>query len=154
MPIVKEIEGNIFTADCQSLVCPVTLQGMLSRGLARKFSLRFNGLSEHYKDLCNTLELQIGQVASYRPDENGKNVILLPTRLNNDVKYPVTLKYIERSLKDLANRYDELNVESLAITPIGCGQSKFCFTREIGPLYYKILDKMTVPITVVHPRRR
>ncbi|MGB8416912.1 hypothetical protein [Paraburkholderia sp.] len=43
---------DIFTSACQALVVPVNVIGVMGKGLAKAFKLRYPGLEEAYRDAC------------------------------------------------------------------------------------------------------
>lgn len=147
MAIVYEGYGNLLTTNIQTTTCPVNVVGVMGAGLARAFRNRTLGLNEKYKQMCHDATLLIGEPQTYHIPESTQQILLFPTK--GHWKENSNLSDIEEGLKNLAERVEELEIESLAIGAIGCGLGGLDFTKEVKPLIVKYLDPLDIEVSIL-----
>ena len=62
---VKEIYGNIFNTQCQVIVNAVNCKGVMGRGIAHEFKLRYPEMFEEYKRYCDEGYMEPGILQLY-----------------------------------------------------------------------------------------
>ena len=53
--------GNIFSTDKQTIVNTINCVGVMGKGIALGFRLRYPEMFERYKDLCKSKQIAIGR---------------------------------------------------------------------------------------------
>lgn len=144
--IRKTYEGDLFDSRCQTLVCPVNTLGTMGKGLALTFKRRVRGLEVAYKEACRLKLLTTERVWLYRP-MSGPQVLCVATK--QEWWKPSKKEYIEASLMNLVERLDELQIESLAIPPVGCGLGQLDYVKCVKPLLMQYLDPLEIPVDIV-----
>lgn len=147
---------NIFDSDCQVLVNPTNIQGVMGAGLALQFAQRYPKMYEVYKLECFMGgSHRMGEMLFYH-DDSGKIICNFPT-----MKYPgqrAKLSDIEAGLKDLRRAIltsqdsDFLStITSIAIPPLGCGYGRLSW-HAVSALIKEILgDLKDVRIDIYPP---
>ena len=110
------------TSSAEALVNTVNTVGVMGKGVALQFKEEFPKNLLKYKEACNSGELTPGELLITRElNSNGEEKIIInfPTKLHwrNPSKY----EYITKGLKKLTKAISELNIKSIAIPPLGCG---------------------------------
>lgn len=115
--MIKYVTGNILNSDAEALVNTVNCEGYMGKGIAYQFKLKYPDNNEAYKKACNRNEVKTGKILVYQEKE--KTIINFPTKdkWRKNSKY----SYIENGMKDLISRLPDLNLKSVAIPPLGCG---------------------------------
>lgn len=138
MTIFDERRGDILESDCQTLVCPVNVVGVMGAGLAKAFANKFPGLLYAYRKACNNNELTVDSLWCYKVNDN-LQVLCFPTKQDwrNDSK----VEWIEHNLMLLADTWDLLGIKSIAIPKIGCGLGGLDWIDDgVYAMLYQYLD--------------
>lgn len=114
--MIKITEDTVFNTEADWIVNTVNCVGVMGKGLALEFALRFPKLKEIYINQCKQRFIKIGKIYSYTID--GLNIINFPTKI--DFKYPSQYDWIERGLKDFVENYKSLGIKSIAFPLLGC----------------------------------
>ena len=109
--------GNILESDTQCLVNTVNCEGYMGKGIAYQFKLRFPENNRDYIKACNNGSLVIGKIHYFWEDE--KLIVNFPTK--DHWREKSKIEYIEQGLSQLTNLINSLNIESISIPPLGCG---------------------------------
>ena len=110
-------DGDIFKDTSEAIINAVNCVGVMGKGIALKFKEKYPDNYIMYKAACNRKEVKIGKMFIYK--ESNKTIINFPTKQHwhNDSK----IEYIKEGLKDLVKALQSLNIESVAMPAIGCG---------------------------------
>lgn len=113
------LERDIFKSGAKALVNPVNCKGVMGKGLALQFKLRFPQNFKLYKQACSDGSLVIGTVfGTRRPD--GFHIINFPTK--NHWKEPSNIQYIIDGLSSMSKYlFKHPEIDSVALPAIGCG---------------------------------
>lgn len=109
-------DNTVFNTNAEYIVNTVNCVGVMGKGLALEFSLRYPDLNKIYIEQCKRNEIKTGQIYDY--NINGTKIINFPTK--NDYKYPSKYKWIEEGLIDFVKKYKDLNIKSIAFPLLGC----------------------------------
>ncbi|MCK5030965.1 MAG: macro domain-containing protein [Thermoplasmatales archaeon] len=110
-----EVKGNIFNSKSQALVNTVNCVGVMGKGIALEFRLRYPEMFEEYQSICENGKLQPGQILQYR---NG-NTWILNFAIKNDWKQPSRVEWIENCLKEFVEIYHVMGIKSIAFPWMG-----------------------------------
>lgn len=146
MAIVYEGEGDLFKSECQVITVPVNTVGVMGKGLALAFKLKYPDLFKVYRELCRSKELRVGVPYLYRQGSD-RDVLLFPTKMH--WKDPSRLEWIEEGLDYVYDTYEELGIESLALPPLGCGNGGLDYLLDVRPVIYQCLDDSDLPVEVL-----
>ncbi len=139
-------KGNIFQSDKQTIVNTVNCVGVMGKGVALEFRLRYPEMFEKYKEFCTNKQITIGKLWLYKPAPFGAHWILnFPTKFH--WKYPSKIEYIDAGLQKFVGSYKEKGIISIAFPLLGThngGLDKL----EVLDLMYKYLELCDIPIEI------
>ena len=116
MSKIKEINGFIFNSRCQTLVNTVNCDGVMGKGLALEFRLRFpDDMFAMYEKFCKQKELSPGRLLLYK--KSNPWVLNFPTKLHWNM--PSKIQYIEEGLRKLSLTYKNKGITSIAFPHLG-----------------------------------
>lgn len=136
--------GDIFTSHMQVLVNPVNTVGVMGKGLAKQFKIRFPLMFEAYKVACDSQDLAIGRLHLYQADD--KWVLNFPTKAH--WRAQSRLEYIEAGLERFIKIYREEGIHSIAFPMLGCGLGGLDWEIEVKPLMERYLKDLDIPIEI------
>lgn len=111
--------GDIFKADCQTLVVPVNTVGVAGAGLALAFKHRYPGWESEYKRSCRGKEYRRHGYWLWDVPDSGQKLLSAATK--TDWRKPSKIEYIDHFCHRLAEQYAEDGIYSIAIPMLGCG---------------------------------
>ncbi len=134
--------GDLLASEAQALVNAVNCEGVMGKGIAYQFKQKFPINYDSYKLLCNNYQFNIGDI--YINKENGKFIINFPTkdRWRKKSEY----SFIEEGLKELRKKIIDLNIKSIAVPPLGCGNGGLIWDKveSLIKIYLSDLDEVTI----------
>ncbi len=140
--------GDIFNSKTQTLINTVNCVGIMGKGIAAEFKKRYPGMYEDYISRCQRGEIKPGIPYLFKTSLFSPQVINFPTK--SHWRAASRVEDIEKGLKILVSKYKEWNVESIAVPPLGCGNGQLLW-ETVGPLIYKYLSKLDIPIKLYAP---
>ena len=139
--------GDILKSRAQTLINTVNCVGVMGKGIALEFKNRFPDMYEDYVQRCERNEVKPGVPYLYKtlfPPQ----IINFPTK--DHWKSISKVSDIERGLQHLVAHYTEWGVTSLAVPPLGCGNGQLEW-RVVGPLIYRFVKDMPIPVEMYAP---
>jgi len=132
-------KGNIFQTTCEALVNPVNCMGVMGKGLAYEFRLRYPDLYQEYKKQCEKNQIQIGKLWIYKA-KDGKVIVNFPTKYH--WKYPSKIEYLEKGLKNFVEIYKQEGITSIAFPVLGSENGKIPLqvALNVMKMYLQNLD--------------
>lgn len=115
--MISYVSKDLFETGADCLVNTVNCEGFMSKGIAYQFKQRYPENDEVYKEACRNGTMQIGTVLCHK--ENDTTIINFPTK--DRWRRPSTMAYIEKGLDAMIQELPHLNVKTIAIPPLGCG---------------------------------
>lgn len=109
--------GNLLESTTDCLINTVNCEGYMGKGIAYQFKIKYPENNKDYIRACKIGELRIGKLHYF--SEDGKIIINFPTK--NKWRMTSKIEYIEQGLDELLSLLPKLNVKSIAIPPLGCG---------------------------------
>jgi O-acetyl-ADP-ribose deacetylase (regulator of RNase III) len=110
-----ESKGNLFNSDAQTLVNTVNCVGVMGKGVALDFRLRFPEMFAAYQKSCANRHLRPGQILPYRKGHPW----ILNFAVKNDWKHPSRIEWVEACLKRFVGNYKQLGITSVAFPWLG-----------------------------------
>lgn len=117
--------GDILKADTQALVNTVNCVGVMGRGIALQFKLKYPENFRAYKKVCDRRELEPGRMfvfdrgELFKEEPGPQYIINFPTKTH--WRPPSKIEYIEAGMEALVKEIQQRDIESIAIPPLGCG---------------------------------
>ena len=144
---MKILVADIFQSKVQTLINTVNCVGVMGKGIALEFKERFPQMYEDYIHRCERKEVRLGEPYLFQS-------LILPQIINfptkDHWKSLSRIEDIEQGLKYLLVHYKEWGITSLAIPPLGCGNGQLEW-RMVGPLIYKYVKQMGIPVEMYAP---
>lgn len=115
------IGRNIFESKAV-LTNTVNCVGVMGKGLALKFKIRYPEMYLDYERKCRSRSVKPGIPYVWRPgteDNINPEIINFPTK--NHWRDPSQLKWIVQGLEIILYSYKEWKMDYIAIPPLGCG---------------------------------
>ena len=138
-------KGNIFLSDKQTIVNTINCVGVMGKGVALEFRLRYPGMYEKYKEFCANKQITIGKLWLYKPVNSEKWILNFPTKIH--WKDPSKIEYLEAGLQKFVDSYAEKGITSISFPLLGThngGLDKI----EVLNLMYSYLGKCDIPIDI------
>lgn len=142
---LRFISGNIFNSKAQTIVNTVNCVGIMGKGIALVYKLRYPLMFEIYKNHCDQKYIGIGKLWLYNQQPNIPWVLNFPTKYH--WKYPSKLEYIQKGLIKFSETYKEKGITSIAFPLLGThngGLEK----EDVKLLMIEHLSKCDIPIEV------
>ncbi|MFV0420558.1 MAG: macro domain-containing protein [Dysgonomonas sp.] len=142
---IKFIKGNIFNTKAQVIVNTVNCVGVMGKGVALVFKLRYPKMFDIYQDYCEQKYIGIGKLWLYKGENDTPWVLNFPTKFH--WKYPSKMEYIEKGLSKFVETYKEKEIASIAFPLLGThngGLDK----QEVLSIMNKHLGKCNIPIEI------
>lgn len=138
-------KGNIFQSDKQTIVNTINCVGVMGKGIALGFRLRYPEMYEKYKEYCANKQIAIGKLWLYKPKDNGHWVLNFPTKYH--WKYPSKLEYIEAGLQKFVESYTEKGITSISFPLLGTHNGGLDKIQVLN-LMHSYLEKCNIPIDI------
>lgn len=142
---IKFVQGNIFNSKLQVIVNTVNCVGVMGKGVALVFKLRYPNMFEKYQEYCKNKQIGIGKLWLYKGERNAPWVLNFPTKFH--WKYPSKMEYLIKGLQKFLDTYQEKGITSIAFPLLGThngGLDK----EEVLSLMYSYLGKCSIPIEI------
>lgn len=111
------IRGNIFNTKSQTIVNTVNCVGVMGKGVALVYKLRYPDMFDKYQELCAQHLITIGKLWLYKGDSKFPWVLNFPTKTH--WKMPSEYDYIEKGLAKFVETYREKGITSIAFPLLG-----------------------------------
>ncbi|AEV20795.1 Appr-1-p processing domain protein [Geobacillus thermoleovorans CCB_US3_UF5] len=119
--MIIQKKGNLLEDESEALVNTVNCVGVMGKGIALQFKQAYPEMFSEYEKACRRGEVQIGKMHVFSTGTllPPKYIINFPTKRH--WRHRSRLEDIEQGLADLVNVVKELNIHSIALPPLGCG---------------------------------
>ncbi len=144
MPVTF-IQGNIFNSKCQTVVNTVNCVGVMGKGIAKVYKLRYPSMFEQYQEHCRNKVIGIGKLWLYDKQENAPWVLNFPTKYH--WKYPSKIEYIEKGLQKFIEAYKAKGITSIAFPLLGTHNGGLD-TDEVKNLMVNYLEKCDIEVEI------
>lgn len=145
--MIEVTKGNLLEDGAEALVNTVNTVGVMGKGIALQFKQAFPENFKVYKKACDAHELHMGEVFIVTTGRmlNPKYIINFPTKKHWRGKSK--LSDIRAGLQSLVAEVKRLNIKSIAVPPLGCGNGGLDWS-EVSPLVEEAFK--SVPDVLVH----
>lgn len=142
---IKIIKGNIFNSQTQTIVNTVNCVGVMGKGIALVYKLRYPNLFEKYQELCKKRLMDIGKLWLYKEETDASWVLNFPTKKH--WKYPSQYSYIEAGLQKFVDTYKEKGIKSIAFPLLGANNGGLDSDKVLN-LMTTYLSQCDIPIEI------
>jgi O-acetyl-ADP-ribose deacetylase (regulator of RNase III) len=148
---IHYVEGNLLKDNAQVLVNPVNCVGVMGKGLARQFKDAYPAMFEEYKSYCWNKWLQPGGIHIFLlEDEPERYIANFATK--GHFRDKSRAYFIIRGLEELLKTVDDLNLSSVAIPALGCGEGglEWPLVKEIIENKLRLYQDIDIRVYVPH----
>ena len=119
--MIQEAKGNLLESPAEALINTVNTVGVMGKGIALQFARAFPENLAAYEVACEKGEVQPGRMFIHenRALTGPKFIINFPTKRH--WRSPSRIEDIESGLEALISDVKRLNIRSVAMPPLGCG---------------------------------
>lgn len=142
---IEVIKGNIFNTKAQTIVNTVNCVGVMGKGIALVYKLRYPKMFDLYSDFCKSKLIGIGKLWLYKGEENAPWVLNFPTKYH--WKYPSKIEYVEKGLQKFVDTYKEKGITSIAFPMLGTHNGGLEKT-EVLSIMKQYLSQCDIPIEI------
>lgn len=138
--MIKFTKGNLFNNNAEALVNTVNTVGVMGKGVALQFKEKFPENYKLYHIACKKGEVAVGKmfVTPTNSIMNPKWIINFPTKKN--WLHRSSYQFIEQGLDDLVKVIQQLNIQSIALPPLGAGQGGLDWEKVKQIIQAKLAD--------------
>lgn len=139
------VEGNIFNTKCQTVVNTVNCVGVMGKGIALVYKLRYPAMFDIYKSYCSSRHIDIGKLWLYKGEPNDPWVLNFPTKKH--WKFPSKIEYVVKGLEKFVATYREKGITSIAFPLLGThngGLDK----DEVLSIMTQYLSQCDIPVEI------
>lgn len=142
--------GNLLTQDVDALVNTVNTVGVMGKGIALQFKRAFPANYKAYRSAAMRDEIRLGEMFVFDSGLVGprRYIVNFPTK--GHWRSPSRIEDIESGLTDLVHRLPDLNVTSLAMPALGCGNGGLDWS-EVRPMIEQAFGSVPEIRVVVFP---
>lgn len=146
--------GDMFQEPTQAIVNTVNCVGVMGKGVALEFKKRWPDNFTAYRKLCLDKKLNPGKMFVF--DRGGliidgpRFLINFPTK--NNWRAKSKLSYITDGLDDLVSTIKNMNIKSISIPPLGCGNGGLDWKEVKSVIEEKLTPLSGVNIVIFSPK--
>lgn len=142
---ITVINGNIFNTKAQTIVNTVNCVGVMGKGIALVFKLRYPSMFELYQDYCRQKLISVGKLWIYKGEPTNPWVLNFPTKTH--WKLPSEYEYIEKGLQKFVETYKEKGITSIAFPLLGAHNGGLDKDRVLS-IMMSYLSQCDIPVEI------
>ncbi len=142
--MINYSQSTVFNTSMQTIVNPVNCVGVMGKGLALDFRLRYSKMYEDYTLACKEKKVKVGIPYIYSGYLN-QLILNFPTK--SDWKHPSKIEWIEKGLIYFVENYQKENILSIAFPKLGTDNGGLKW-QVVKPLMENYLNKVSIPVTL------
>lgn len=148
--MIYSVKGNLLEDQAEAYVNTVNTVGVMGKGIALQFKKAFPAMFKQYAKDCRAGKVQVGKmhIVSVEGLTNPRLIINFPTK--EHWRNPSNVNYIREGLKDLVKVIHGLEIKSLALPPLGCGNGGLDWSI-VRPIIFEELDHLEIDIHLYEP---
>lgn len=147
--VIERGKGNLLNAEVDALVNPVNTEGVMGKGLALQFKKAFPENFVAYARACKAGELAPGHLHIVHRLAAPRFIINFPTK--KLWRNPSKIEFIRDGLADLVVRVRELEITSIAIPALGCGNGGLDWSEVRPMIVTAFADHPAVRVVLFEP---
>ena len=128
-------KDNLLGADVEALVNTVNTVGVMGKGIALQFKKKFPGNFKAYKRACDNEEVRrLVRCSQCLWTASPTHSTSSTSRPSSIGKEESRIEYVRDGLEDLLHEIERLDINSIALPPLGCGNGGLDWESEVRPL--------------------
>jgi O-acetyl-ADP-ribose deacetylase (regulator of RNase III) len=145
--------GDMFQENADAIVNTVNCVGVMGKGVALEFKHRWPDNFRAYKRLCDRGELRPGKVYIHQEGDvlNGRNRFLINFPTKDHWRAKSKIEFIDRGLDDFVVQVKRLQIKSVAMPPLGCGNGGLEWSEVKALITKKLSAVQDVDFVVFAP---
>lgn len=143
--MLEYIKGNIFNTRMQTVVNTVNCVGVMGKGIALVYKLRYPKMYDQYKELCTEQQISIGKLWIYNKEKHAPWVLNFPTKKH--WKDPSRIEYLEMGLDKFVRTYEQKGITSIAFPLLGA-QNGGLDKKEVVQIMARYLSQCKIPVEI------
>jgi O-acetyl-ADP-ribose deacetylase (regulator of RNase III) len=148
--VIRKGTGDLLAADVDALVNTVNTVGIMGKGIALQFKRRYPANFRAYEKACKAGEVKLGEIFVFDAGQlvRPRWIINFPTK--GHWRSNSRLNDVADGLDDLVRVIRELDIRSIAVPPLGCGNGGLDWAI-VEPLIHERLSSLDAEIVVFPP---
>jgi O-acetyl-ADP-ribose deacetylase (regulator of RNase III) len=134
---------SLLTSRAQTVVNTVNTVGVMGKGIAAAFKLRYPEMFRAYKKLCEEKQLDIGKLWLWKATDQW--ILSFPTKKH--WRNPSRLTYIDAGLQKFVSQYEQRGIREVAFPRLGCGNGGLDW-EDVQPLMESYLSPLPIPVYI------
>jgi O-acetyl-ADP-ribose deacetylase (regulator of RNase III) len=139
--VIRESQGNLLEADTEAIVNTVNTVGVMGKGIALQFKQAFPENYKLYKAACDAGEVLTGKIFVYDAHSLGPRRYVLNFPTKRHWRGKSRIEDIRSGLSDLISQIKKLEIESIALPALGCGNGGLDWD-DVRPLIYDAFERL------------
>lgn len=148
--MIEFVTGNLLDANVDALVNTVNTKGVMGKGIALQFRRAFPENYTAYRAACAAGAVRLGQMFVVPTGRLGSPRLVINFPTKGHWRSRSRLDDIEAGLRDLRRVLVELEIESVALPPLGCGLGGLSWS-DVRPKIEAALGDMPTHALVFEP---
>jgi O-acetyl-ADP-ribose deacetylase (regulator of RNase III) len=148
--MLEFVTGNLFEADVEALVNTVNTKGVMGKGVALQFKRAFPANFKAYRAACAAGQVRLGRMFVYDTRELGRPRYIINFPTKDHWRSRSRLADIDSGLEDLRRVLTELEIDSVALPPLGCGLGGLRWS-DVRPRIERALVDLPARVVVFEP---
>ncbi len=148
--MVEFVTGNLLEADADALVNTVNTEGVMGKGVALQFKRAFPANYKAYRAACAARDVKLGRMFVFDTGQLGRPRYIINFPTKGHWRSRSRLSDIDTGLQDLRRVLTELQIQSVAVPPLGCGLGGLRWS-EVRPRIETALVDLPVHALVFEP---
>ncbi|EGQ26880.1 appr-1-p processing protein [Sporosarcina newyorkensis 2681] len=148
--MIYSMKGNLLEDQAEAYVNTVNTVGVMGKGIALQFKQAFPDVFKQYAKDCKSGDVQVGKmhVVPVHGLAAPKFIINFPTK--EHWRNPSSIVYIREGLQDLVRVIEQLDIQSIAIPPLGCGNGGLDWSA-VRPYIIEVLEPLSIDVHLYEP---
>lgn len=134
---------SLLESTAQTVVNTVNCVGVMGKGIAHAFKLRYPEMFAAYKKICEDKLLEPGKLWLWRASDQW--VLNFPTKKH--WRNPSRLEWIEVGLRKFVVEYEKRGIVEISFPRLGCGNGGLDW-NDVKPLMESYLSKLPIRVYV------
>ena len=148
--MIRYATGNLLDASAEALVNTVNEVGVMGKGIALMFRERFPANAHAYVRASKASEVRVGHMMVTETGELFPRwIINFPTKKH--WRHPSKILWIHEGLVDLVRVIRALDIRSIALPPLGCGNGGLEWARVRPLIDAALTELIDVDVVVYAP---
>ena len=141
-------KGDLLRQQVDAIVNTVNCVGVMGKGIALQFKLKWPENNKHYEKACKAGEVRPGKMLVHHLGAlAGKPHYIINFPTKDHWRGKSKIEFIEDGLDDLVKVIQDNNIRSIAIPPLGCGNGGLRWS-DIRPLIEEKLSALSNQLEV------